>query len=337
MQWFNTSAADVAAAAAALRGGAVIAFPTETVYGLGADASQDQAVRRVFRIKGRPATHPLILHIASVRELPSWADPVPACAGKLAARFWPGPLTLVLPRAGRVSDVVTGGQDTVAVRVPDHPLALALLAAFDGALAAPSANLFGRTSPTCAAHVHAQLEGAIDGLMDGGPCRVGIESTILDLTGARARILRPGMITAQALAEVLGYVPEVAARSHIRVPGSHPGHYAPAATVVIAARAALAEVVWHWSRTCPSVHALLAGSPNFGLGAATVHVLPDSPDGYAARLYDCLHQADRMGADVIVVERPPASSGWEAIGDRLERAAARPREAGEPILQGVQG
>src|SRR5690606_12814968 len=199
----------LAEAEACLAQGGLVAIPTETVYGLAADASNELAVRRIFAAKQRPATHPLIVHLAGVEQLPRWAREIPPVARQLAEVFWPGPLTLVLPRTGLATDAITGGQDTVALRVPDHPLTLSLLKAFDGGLVAPSANRFGRVSPTTAAHVAEELVDAVEFILDGGPCRVGLESTILDLTGATPEVLRPGGTSLTALAEVLGFEPRV--------------------------------------------------------------------------------------------------------------------------------
>jgi tRNA threonylcarbamoyl adenosine modification protein (Sua5/YciO/YrdC/YwlC family) len=206
---------EVVRAAALLRAGELVAFPTETVYGLGADASNPGAIARIFAAKGRPADHPLIVHLPDAGQLERWAVDIPEAAHGLAAAFWPGPLTLILRRHPSVSDAITGGQDTVGLRVPNHPLALQLLREFGGGVAAPSANRFGRISPTTAAHVRDELGAAVSMILDGGPCAVGIESTILDLSAGRARILRPGMLDAAAIAAVLGY-PPAWARSGVR-------------------------------------------------------------------------------------------------------------------------
>ncbi|MEK7737911.1 MAG: L-threonylcarbamoyladenylate synthase, partial [Pseudomonadota bacterium] len=202
------AAAQIAHAVTLLRAGELVAFPTETVYGLGADAANPAAVAKIFAAKGRPADHPLIVHLPSAEALDAWAREVPESARKLAAAFWPGPLTLILKRQPQVPDAVTGGQDTVGLRVPDHPLALALLKAFDGGrfrgIAAPSANRYGRISPTSAAHVRAELGAAVPLVLDGGDCQVGIESTIVDLSRGTPRLLRPGAIGAADIAHVLG-------------------------------------------------------------------------------------------------------------------------------------
>lgn len=318
MQHFRSTPADIHAAADLLRTGGVVAFPTETVYGLGADASNESAVQRIFAIKGRPADHPLILHVASPWALQSWVAAVPPSVWMLAGRFWPGPLTLVLKRSDAVPDAVTGGQDTVAIRIPDHPAALALLNAFGGALAAPSANLYGRTSPTSAEHVVHQLHDRLDGLLDGGACHVGIESTILDLSSDRACILRQGSITADMLAPSLGYVPEVVAIAEVRTPGSDKSHYAPRAPLYLADAARIREL----ANECRGpVHVLTCGSEDLHSPAAVVHRMTDNPDQYARLLYATLHAADQQGAGSILVEMPPDQPGWGAVRDRLTRAA----------------
>ncbi|MEO8003262.1 MAG: L-threonylcarbamoyladenylate synthase, partial [Betaproteobacteria bacterium] len=210
-----------------LRKGGLVAFPTETVYGLGADASNPAAVRKIFAAKGRPADHPVIVHIADTSELKHWALEVPRSAWVLAEKFWPGPLTMVFKRASHVSDLVTGGQDTVGVRVPSHPVAQQLLRAFNGGIAGPSANRFGRLSPTTAAHVREELGAAVDLVLDGGPCEVGIESTIVDVTRATPAVLRPGRITALQIEEALATAVGDTAPGRPRVSGSLDSHYAP--------------------------------------------------------------------------------------------------------------
>src|SRR6185503_20849697 len=196
--------ASIQTAVDVLRKGGLVAFPTETVYGLGADADNEQALKAIFRVKGRPETHPLIIHLNRREQLQDWAASIPDSARKLAERFWPGPLTLILKKASRVSKVVTGGQETVGLRVPDHPAALSLLREFGGGVAAPSANRFGRVSPTTAEHVRQDLGGDVDFILDGGPCSIGVESTIVDLSSGDPVILRPGGLTKERLEETLG-------------------------------------------------------------------------------------------------------------------------------------
>ncbi|MCA1778453.1 MAG: threonylcarbamoyl-AMP synthase [Xanthomonadaceae bacterium] len=207
----GTSAQDLDEAVGILDAGGLVAFPTETVYGLGADASNTRAVSRVFEVKGRPEDHPLIVHLGCSSAIDHWARKIPQAAWRLADAFWPGPMTLVLSRAAGVSDAVTGGQDSIALRVPGHPIAHQLLCRFDGGLAAPSANRFGRISPTTADHVIAELDDSIDAVVDGGACEVGLESTIIDLSGPQAKLLRPGMLSVRSIENVLGDVLQVPA------------------------------------------------------------------------------------------------------------------------------
>ncbi len=234
---------DIPAAAAILRAGGTVAFPTETVYGLGADASNPLAVRQIFEIKGRPDYHPLIVHIADVSQLHLWAENIPDAAWRLAEQFWPGPLTLILPRRGNVLDEITGGQDTVGLRVPAHPVALALLRAFGGGIAAPSANRFGRVSPTTAQHVRDELGSRVDVILDGGPCYVGVESTIVGLTTGKAVLLRPGGLSIEAIEHVLKQkILRTSPAAHTeRVSGLLDSHYAPATPIEILPVGALSQ------------------------------------------------------------------------------------------------
>jgi L-threonylcarbamoyladenylate synthase len=323
----------MADAAANLLAGGLVAFPTETVYGLGVDACNAEAVARIYSVKGRPADHPLIVHVASMDGLGDWADDVPGYAISLARDFWPGPMTLVVKRSGLAGDFVTGGQDTVGVRVPNHPVALGLLEAFERAggkgIAAPSANRFGNVSPTTAQAVSDELADYLaegDQILDGGACDVGVESTIIDCTGDVPKILRPGAITAQMIAQSTGlsvggkfvYTDDdlagisvngetVDARI-IRVSGSLEAHYAPAATVV------------------------LDQSPVAGQGfiamadvAADVGVVrlaaPKTHDEFARVLYSALRAADEQGLETVVVAQPVGDGIAVAIRDRLKRAA----------------
>ena len=311
-----TSAAPctVTEAAAALRRGEVIGLPTETVYGLAADASNPAAVACVFALKGRPADHPLIVHLGGDTQLDAWACDVPAAARILAARFWPGPLTLVLPRAAHVLDAVTGGQDTVALRMPAHPLARAVLAAFGGGLAAPSANRFGRISPTRPEHVRAEFGDAVACILDGGPCAVGIESTIVDLSGATPRILRPGAITRGMLQAALGVPVEEGTRSDSpRVSGALPSHYAPTTPLALLDTAALTRRLGE-----PGTLVL---SYSLEVPAAAGLRLPADAAGYAQGLYAALRALDARGARRLLVEQPPEGPAWAGVRDRLQRAA----------------
>jgi L-threonylcarbamoyladenylate synthase len=316
------TAANIAAAAACLRQGGVVGFPTETVYGLGAAATDVAAVRRVFAIKGRPAEHPLIVHLASRDSLADWARDIPPSALLLAERFWPGPLTLVLPRQPHVPDAVTGGQASVALRVPAHPVALALLEAA-GALVAPSANRFGRISPTTAEHVQEELGDAVDMLLDGGPCEIGVESTVISLLGDQPALLRPGGISVAQLEAVLGR-PLVAAPSGVRAPGRLPAHYAPATPLEVLPTAQVPQRAAALAREGRRV-ALLALA-NSGAGLATMSVtqreiMPDNAISYARILYATLRRLDAQAFDVLLVEATPDDPEWLAISDRLARAA----------------
>jgi L-threonylcarbamoyladenylate synthase len=309
-----------------LRRGGVIALPTETVYGLAANAEDELAVRRVFAIKGRPATHPLIVHVASAGELASWARHVPEEAHRLAAAFWPGPLTLVLPRGPRATDAVTGGQDTVAVRVPNHPLALAVLEALGGGVAAPSANRFGKVSPTTAEHVRADLGDDVDLILDGGPCTVGLESTIVDLSGGAPAVLRPGGLSVEAIERALGCEVPVRTSSTVRVSGSLSSHYAPRAGVVLAEPGGAASRVEALRAQGRSVGVLGPASLTLPPGVPRYDV-PEDPAGAARVLYTRLREADEHGHDVLVACLPRAEGLGLAVRDRLARAAApRPSE-----------
>ena len=321
-------------AAQLLRAGELVAFPTETVYGLGADASNPVAVAKIFAAKGRPADHPLIVHLASAAHLERWARDIPVAARKLAAAFWPGPLTLILKRQPTVPDAVTGGQDTVGLRVPNHPLALELLREFGGAdgggLAAPSANRYGRISPTLAQHVAEELGDRIAMILDGGPCAVGIESTILDLSGdpcVTPRILRPGMISAEAIAAVLGQQPEQGtapnspnAPNTPRVSGSLAAHYAPRTPMQLVATSELALVVTAELNRGTKL-AVMARQPSSD-AREQLHWRVASADfsQYSHDLYANLRSLDAAGCDLILVEAPPVSAEWCAVADRLGRA-----------------
>jgi L-threonylcarbamoyladenylate synthase len=314
---------EIARAADFLRAGELVAFPTETVYGLGADARNPHAIARIFAAKGRPADHPLIVHLPDASHLERWAIDIPAAAGRLAAALWPGPLTLILKRHPDVPDAVTGGQDTVGLRVPDHPLALQLLREFGGGVAAPSANRFGRVSPTTAAHVREELGDAVAMIVDGGPCAVGIESTILDLSGTEVRILRPGMLDAKAIATVLGYVPEFGgAQNAPRVSGSLEAHYAPGTELQLVAAADLAATAQRGLADGRRIAVLAA--PPFASEPPGIVWFPASADPvrFAHDLYANLRELDALGRDLILVAAPPDEEAWRAVSDRLRRAAA---------------
>jgi L-threonylcarbamoyladenylate synthase len=312
MLHLTACADDLAVAVDLLRAGELVALPTETVYGLAADATNPDAVRAIFHAKGRPADHPLIVHLAAAEQLPVWADKVPEAAWRLASAFWPGPLTLVLPAARTVSPLVTGSQPTVALRVPAHPAFQAVLRQFGRGLAAPSANPFGRVSPTTAAHVQYHLAGRIAAVVDGGPCPVGIESTIVDLSGDHPRILRPGVITAGDLARYLTRV-EATATSAPRVPGMLPSHYAPR-TPCYRIPLDLPEAPFPGQRL-----GLLATRP-VNWPVARFWPMPSHPEDYARVLYSTLHQADASNCDLLLIALPPDDLAWTAAHDRVRRA-----------------
>jgi L-threonylcarbamoyladenylate synthase len=320
-------------AAANLLAGGLVAFPTETVYGLGADACNADAVARIYAVKGRPADHPLIVHVASMDGLGDWADDVPGYAIALARDFWPGPMTLVVRRSGLAADFVTGGQDTVGVRVPDHPVALGLLEAFVRAggkgVAAPSANRFGNVSPTTAQAVADELGDYLadgDQILDGGACAVGVESTIIDCTGDVPRILRPGAITAQMIAECTGLsvggrfvytdddLPGISVKGEaveettIRVSGSLEAHYAPAATVVL-------------DQSPTAGQGFIAMADVVAADGVVRLAAPATHEEFARVLYSALRAADEQGLPTVVVEQPQGAGIAVAIRDRLKRAA----------------
>ncbi|MDP1664210.1 MAG: L-threonylcarbamoyladenylate synthase [Methylobacter sp.] len=310
-------------AADLLRQGRLVAFPTETVYGLGADASNPVAVAAIFKAKGRPADHPLIVHIADIDSLYDWASTVPDAALTLAHRFWPGPLAMILNKKPEVPLAVTGGQQTVGLRMPDHPVALALLKSFGGGVAAPSANRFCRISPTQAVHVSEELGDAVDMILDGGTCQVGVESTIIDLSGSKPRLLRPGHITRQEIEAVLQtelLIPPASKPAEIRAPGMMAVHYAPTTPAM----------------RCPAeqlpdrMQKLVADGKRIGLlsyqlqipetGQIRVLRLPKQASDYAQRLYAALRELDSLQLDLILVEQPPQTESWRAINDRLSKA-----------------
>jgi L-threonylcarbamoyladenylate synthase len=307
-------------AAAVLASGGLVAFPTETVYGLGADACNAAAVARIYLVKGRPADHPLIVHVASMDGLGDWADDVPGYAIALARDYWPGPMTLVVRRSGLAGDFVTGGQDTVGVRVPNHPVALGLLEAFVRAggkgVAAPSANRFGNVSPTSAQAVAAELGDYLadgDQILDGGACDVGVESTIIDCTGDVPKILRPGAVTAQMIAQctgldVVGSVDVGVDSAVIRVSGSLDSHYAPMATVVL-------------DQTPLAGQGFIAMADVVAPDGVVRLAAPVTHDDFARVLYAALRSADEQGLATVAVQQPQGDGIAVAIRDRLKRAA----------------
>jgi L-threonylcarbamoyladenylate synthase len=294
---------DVDRALAVLHAGGLVAIPTETVYGLAADASNPDAVRRIFAVKARPADHPLIVHIGAADQLGRWAATVPPAAAVLADACWPGPLTVLVPRAPHVLDVVTGGRPTVGVRVPAHPLTLELLDRFGGGLAAPSANRFGQVSPTTAAHVRADLGDDVDFVVDGGPCPVGVESTIVDCTVDPPQVLRPGGISADEIAALLDMTLG-SAIGPSRAPGMLASHYAPRCRVLLA-------------DTLAEAHSLATAHPG-------AEILDDADLAhYAYTLFSRMREADDRGTEKLIAVLPPAVGLGHAIRDRLTKAATR--------------
>jgi L-threonylcarbamoyladenylate synthase len=304
---------EVRRAAEILARGGLVAFPTETVYGLGADASSRAAVERLYRVKGRPASHPVIVHFAAAEQALAWASEVPQAARRLAARFWPGPLTLILKRSAHAQDFVTGGQDTVGLRVPSHPIAQELLQEFKGGIAAPSANRFGQVSPTTAAHVREDLGADVDLVLEGGPSEVGIESTIVDLSSGAAVLLRPGGIPAEALGIAL------AGRSAAspRHAGGLARHYAPRTPARLVATQDLDRAIAAMGRR---VAVLAFSRPDERVDCWLR--MPRDPVAYAQRLYGALRELDSAGCAAILVEAPADLPEWAAVRDRLSRACA---------------
>jgi L-threonylcarbamoyladenylate synthase len=313
---------ELSRAVAVLRAGGLVAFPTETVYGLGADASSPAAVRRIFEAKGRPATHPVIVHLADAVQVVTWAREVPETARKLARRFWPGPLTLVLKRSPSVNSVVTGGQDTVALRVPSHPVALQLLARFGGGIAAPSANRHGRVSATTAEHVRREFGAAVDCVLDGGAAQVGIESAIVDLSGGNPALLRPGWITAAEIEQALGVPLRAPMESAPRAPGTLAAHYAPQTPLKLIEGDLLPELAATLTRQGKSVAVLALSEARPLLPGLQWIAAPREAAGYAHTLYANLRTLDAARCDAILVVQPPRDAAWAAINDRLARAAA---------------
>ncbi len=320
---------EVRRAVAVLERGGLVAFPTETVYGLGADASNAAALDRLYAVKARPLDHPVIVHFATAAHAFAWARDVPEAARRLAARFWPGPLTIILRRAPSVGDQVTGGQDTIGLRVPAHPVAHALLDAFaarrpGAGVAAPSANRFGRVSPTRAAHVRADLGDDVDCVLEGGSSEIGIESTIVDLSRGPAVLLRPGAIGVAELEAVLGGSvadKDSADRGDVALPRHSGGlarHYAPRTPARLVAPHALDQAI-------AQTHGVLAVLA-FSRPDVPVHAwrrMPRAPSAYAQKLYAALRELDACSCDAILVEAPPATPAWTAVNDRLRRACTQ--------------
>ncbi|MBV8743296.1 MAG: threonylcarbamoyl-AMP synthase [Sinobacteraceae bacterium] len=317
----RASQVEIDTAVQTLRDGELVAFPTETVYGLGANAQNPAAVRKIFAAKGRPENHPVIVHLDSPRFLHRWVREVSDTATKLAERFWPGPLTMVLPRALNVHDVVTGGQDTIAIRVPSHPMAQQLLTAFGGGIAAPSANRYGRISPTRPEHVRDELGDAVKVILDGGECQIGLESTILAVNGSEVRLLRPGAVTAGQLRTVIGDVLIGAALESPRVPGSAPSHYAPTTSMTIVPAGEIDAHAATLSSGGRRIAVLAQRLPLKSHKYVTWINAGRRPEQYGHDLYANLRTLDRAGCQQILVQAVPDDERWDAIRDRLVRAA----------------
>jgi L-threonylcarbamoyladenylate synthase len=318
----RASQAEIEAAVDALRDGELVAFPTETVYGLGANAANPAAVRKIFELKGRPSTHPLIVHIDQVKYLHRWVREVPPAAEKLANAFWPGPFTLVLPRAESVHDVVTGGQDTVAIRIPSHPMAQQLLDAFGGGIAAPSANRYGRLSATRPEHVRDEFGDSVKVVLDGGECQQGIESTIVSCDGDRVRLLRPGSISLSQLRRVAGEVLVGADAASPRVPGSTNAHYAPMTPLTLVPGGELDALAESLSEGGQRIAVLAQRLPLKTYQYVTWINAGKRAESFAQDLYANLRTLDKAGCARILVQEVPGDERWDAVRDRLVRAAA---------------
>ena len=310
---------EIEQAVEALRAGELVVFPTETVYGLGANASNPAAVRKIFEVKGRPPDHPVIVHLDDPRYLHRWVSQVPPVAEQLANHFWPGPLTLILPKADNVNEIVTGGQDSIGIRIPSHPMAQQLLTAFGGGIAAPSANRYGRLSPTKPEHVRDELGDAVGVILDGGDSPIGLESTIVSCLGNQARLLRPGFITRSQLEQVVGVLAVGGAVP--RSPGDRVLHYAPSTPLEIVPSDDLevraGEIVARDEKA-----AVLAMRPPLHTQRHMTWInAGKKPDTYAHNLYNNLRTLDRIGCVRIFVQSLPQDERWAAILDRLQRAS----------------
>jgi len=302
-----------------LRAGDLVVFPTETVYGLGANASNPAAVRKIFEVKGRPADHPVIVHLDNPRYLHRWVSDVPAAAERLADMFWPGPLTLILPKADNVNEIVTGGQDSIGIRIPSHPMAQQLLTAFGGGIAAPSANRYGRLSPTKPEHVRDELGDAVHVLLDGGDSPIGLESTIVSCLNNEVRLLRPGFITRSQIAQVVGEL--AVGGSGPRAPGDRAQHYAPSTPLEIVATDDLEARAGEFVARHEKVAVLAMRPPLHTTRYMTWINAGKKPDQYAHNLYNHLRTLDRAGCVRILAQELPQDERWAAILDRLQRAS----------------
>lgn len=306
-------------AAQELDRGGLVGFPTETVYGLGADAANAQAIKELYALKGRPADHPSIVHLASAEDIDKWALDIPPQARSLARHFWPGPMTLILPKRPEVLPQVTGGQSSVGLRVPAHPLTRRLIEIFGRGIAGPSANRFGHISPTCAEHVRQEFGGELKYILDGGPCSVGVESTIIDFTQPQPVILRPGMLTETIINRYLGT--NITTGSGSKAPGTLKKHYAPSSP----AELLTAEELRARLKAAAGPAVVIACSPDIASADPQIKILPmpAEPAEYAKSLYAALRYADAMQPKIIFIERVPTEIEWKAAADRLQRASAR--------------
>lgn len=332
----DSTDAEIDQAVGILKRGGLVAFPTETVYGLGADARNASAVEKIFAAKKRPRTHPLIVHLANLDQLDDWVQPLTAPAQRLAQKFWPGPLTLILPRKPEVLDAVTGGAEALGVRIPSHPIAQRLLQKFGGGVAAPSANQFKRVSPTLAKHVRHDLGNAVELILDGGPCEVGIESTIVDFSQDPPVILRSGRITQAELEQAAGLVFSGINRQQTASPGQHPIHYSPRAKTLIAATKDLQNVAERLAATGERVVVLSQTPSPSKVKQFVWWQLPAELDAVAQVLYQRLHEVDEQGFDVVLIDLPPDEGIGSAIRDRLYRAAGSQVIAQEKDLPSEQ-
>lgn len=322
MSIMKTSSSEITQAVSILHAGGLVAFPTETVYGLGADAKNEAAIRKIFAAKKRPFDHPLIVHIGNIEQLDDWAQDISPHAMKLARAFWPGPLTLILKKQPQVLDIVTGGQDAIGLRIPRHPIAQALLQVFGSGIAAPSANQFTHVSPTTADAVREELGDTVDLVLDGGVCEVGLESTIVDMSDDMPRILRPGMITAEQIQSVLR-CEVLATRQDTplpRAPGMHHLHYAPATKTILIATNDIPGFLQQLTlQDLPMAFLIQSNIPK-KIGVQWVN-MPQDPAPYAHDLYHTLRSLDKQHLKSIVIEMVPDDSEWEAIRDRLVKAS----------------
>lgn len=325
MQNNNKITTDIPLAVEQLKCGQLVAFPTETVYGLGADASNSAAIEKVFKVKGRPSDHPVIVHIANAEQLSSWARDIPSIAWQLTKAFWPGPLTVILLKQPDVSELITGGQDTIGIRIPNHPTTLQLLQQFGSGIIGPSANKYGRVSPTNAKHVETDLGNDIELILDGGTCTVGIESTIIDLSGPQPVIMRTGAISADDIAKVLNIDVTINTntKNKIRTPGSHAVHYAPVTPVILINDIDIESTIKTYITQNKSFSVIsFQAKPNYLDQSIYWQQVEKNAVDYAHNLYANLRVHDQLNNSVIIIENIPTDDAWLAIADRLCRASA---------------